>query len=167
VLLQPRRERILAVRGALVGVASILLIAVLPTGNSVIAKGGILLALWLILGSVLVYGVRFGTGWRAPRAPIIPLRFSGSTGRFALRKRGDGRQVEIVSEGVVLAEVTATDVQDEIAVNQPVPADELEELGSALGQAMTMAADADAAHLDWDDHGASADWSDQPGSTNW
>jgi hypothetical protein len=167
VLLQLRRERILAVRGALVGVASILLIAVLPTGDSAIAKGAMLLALWLTLGSVLVYGIPFGIRLRAPRTPTIPLRFSGPTGRFALRRRGDGRQIEIVSEGRVLAEVTATDARDEIALHAPVPPDALDELGSALGQAMTIAADADAAHLDWDDHGASADWSDQPDSRSW
>ena len=61
----------------------------------------------------------------------------------------------------MLAEVKATDLQDEIVLHA-VPPDELEELGSALGHAIEMVSDADEAHLDWDDHGASADWTDQP-----
>ena len=147
--------------------AGILLIAILPADYAVIARGGLLLALWLFFGSLLAYAGLHGRS-HASRAPFIPLRFSGPMGRLLLRKRGDGRHIEIVSEGVVLAEVKATDLQDEIVLHEAVPPDELENLGSALGHAIEMVSDADEAHLDWDDHGASADWdTDQPGSRRW
>ncbi len=156
----------LALRGALVGTLGLLMLAALPADNSVLAQGGLLLALWLCFASVLAYAARHGTRVRGNGASFIPLRFSGPTGRFTLRRRGDGRHVEIVSEGVVLAEVKATDLQDEIEFHA-VPPDGLEELGSALGQAIHMASDADEAHLDWDDHGASQDWTDRRSSARW
>ena len=165
-ILKYDRDLMLALRGALVGVTCLLLLAVLPAGYAVIAQGGILLALWLCFASVLMFAARHGTRSRAPRASFIPLRFSGPTGRFTLRRRGDGRHVQIVSEGVVLAEVKATDLQDEIELHA-VPSDGLEDLGSALGQAIELVSDADEAHLDWDDHGASDDWTDQPSSARW
>ena len=156
----------LALRGALVGVTGLLMLAVLPADNSVIMQGGILLALWLCFASVLVYAARHGTRSRAPRASSIPLRFAGPMGRFTLLNRGDGRHVQVVSEGVVLAEVKATDLRDEIELHA-VPPEALEDLGSALGQAIQVASDADEAHLDWDDHGASEDWTDRPSSKSW
>ena len=70
------------------------------------------------------------------------------------------------SEDVVLADIKATDLQDEIDLHA-VPPDALEDLGSALGEAIRVALDADDAHLDWDNHGASEDWTDQPSSKSW
>jgi hypothetical protein len=149
------------------GIAAVLLIALLPPDVSVIAQVGILVGLWLCLASLLVFTGRHWIRSRPLGTRSIPLRFSGSMGRFWLRTRGDGRHVEIVSDGVVLAEVKATDVRDEIELHEPVPSDELEELGSALGRAIEIVSDADEAHLDWDDHGASEERTDQPGSTRW
>ena len=143
----------------------LLMLAALPADNAVLAQGGLLLALWLFLPLCGLCGTSWDTSGGAG-ASFIPLRFSGPTGRFTLRRRGDGRHVEIVSEGVVLAEVKATDLQDEIEF-QAVPPDGLEELGSAIGQAIGMASDADEAHLDWDDHGASQDWTDRRSSARW
>lgn len=156
----------LALRGVLVGITGLLMLAVLPADNSLIMQGGILLALWLCFASVLVYAARHGTRSGDPRASLIPLRFAGPMGRFTLLKRGDGRHVQVVSEGVVLAEVKATDLQDEIELHA-VPPEALEDLGSALGHAIQVALEADEAHLDWDDHGASEDWTDRPSSTSW
>jgi hypothetical protein len=167
VILKYDRDQVLALRGALVGITGLLMLAVLPADNAVIAQGGILLALWLCFASVLAYAARHGTRSRAPGTSPIPLRFSGPTGRFTLRRQGDGRHVQVVSEGVVLAEVRATDLQDDIELHA-VPSDGIEDLGSALGQAIQVASDADEAHLDWDDHGASEDWdTDQGCSARW
>jgi hypothetical protein len=168
VVLRHDRDQAPALRGALVGATGLLLVALLPADASLIAQVGMLLALWLCFGSILIYAARQRTSSPARRPSSIPLRFSGPMGRFTLRRRGDGRHVEIVAEGVVLAEVKATDRRDEIELRETVSADELEDLGSALGQAIEIASDADDAHLDWDDHGASADWeADQPGSKTW
>jgi hypothetical protein len=176
VILQRHRELALALRGALVGAAGILVVANLPAGFPVIAQAGVLLSVWLFVGSLLLaYAARHSARSqssrsqpsRSPRTPSIPLRFSGSMGRFRLRPRGDGRHVEIVSEGVVLAEVKATDLQDQIEFREAVPSEDVEDLGSALGQAIELASHADEAHLDWDDHGASEDWTDQPASKAW
>jgi hypothetical protein len=166
VILNHDRDEMLALRGVLVGATGIVLMAILPADYAVIARGGLLLALWLFFGSLLVYA---GMHRRSqPHASFIPLRFAGPMGRLLLRKRGDGRHIEIVSDGVVLAEVKATDLQDEIVLHEAVPSDELENLGSALGHAIEMVSDADEAHLDWDDHGASEDWdTDKPGSRRW
>ena len=167
-LLKLDRDEALALRGALVGAAALLLIAILPADSSLIAQIGILLALWLCFGSVLVYVARHRTRSDPAGAPVIPLRFTGGMGRFALRRRGDGRHVEIVSEGVVLAEVKATDLRDEIQLREPIASDELEDLGSAIAQAIDIVSDADEAHLDWDDDGVSEDWdTDQPRSKGW
>jgi hypothetical protein len=77
------------------------------------------------------------------RAPI-PLRFSGPTGRFALRARGDGRTVEVIAGPQVVAKVIAADLGDEIVLHADAVTDnELEDLGSAIGQAIEMAAAAD------------------------
>ena len=165
-ILKDDRDLVLALRGVLVGITGLLMLAVLPADNSLILRGGFLLALWLCFASVLVYAALPGKRSRAPRASSIPLRFAGPTGRFSLRRRGDGRHVQILSEGVVLAEVKATDLQDEIELHA-VPSDAIDDLGSALGEAIRVASDADEAHLDWDDHGASEDWTDQPGSARW
>jgi hypothetical protein len=171
VILQRHRELALALRGALVGAAGILVVANLPAGFPVIAQAGVLLSVWLFVGSLLLaYAARHSASPqppRSPRTPSIPLRFSGSMGRFRLRPRGDGRHVEIVSEGVVLAEVKATDLQDQIEFHEAVPSEDVEDLGSALGQAIELASHADEAHLDWDDHGVSEDWTDQPVSKAW
>jgi hypothetical protein len=167
VILRHHPDRGLALRGVLVGIAAVLLVALLPADVSMIAQVGILVGLWLCLASLLVFAGGHWIRSQPPGTRSIPLRFSGSMGRFRLRTRGDGRHVEIVSDGVVLAEVKATDVRDEIELHEPVPSDELEELGSALGRAIEIVSDADEAHLDWDDHGASGELTDQPGSTRW
>ena len=166
-LLKLDRDEALALRGALVGAAGLLLIAILPADSSLIAQIGILLALWLCFGSMLVYAARLRTRSQR-RLPLIPLHSSGPTGRFSLRKQGDGRHVEIVDAGVVLAEVRATDQRDEIELHAAVPSNDLEDLGSAIAQAIDIVSDADEAHLDWDDHGTSENWeTDQPRSKGW
>ena len=166
VILRYDPDLVLVLRGALVGVSGLLLLAVLPAGDaSVIVQVGMLVALWLCLASVLVFAARHGIRSQPPRASHSAALLRPH-GQVPLRKRGDGRHVEIVSEGVVLAEVKATDLRDEIELHA-VPSDGLEELGSALGQAIELVSDADEAHLDWDDHGASEDWTDQPSSKGW
>jgi hypothetical protein len=167
-LLNHDRDLAMALRGALVGATGLLAISILPADSSWIAQAGILLAIWLCLGSMLVYVAEHRTRPQRVRLPLIPLHFSGPTGRFTLRRRGDGRQVEIVSDGVVLAEVKATDLRDEIELHEAVASEEIEELGSAIAQAIEIVSDADEAHLDWDDHGASEDWeTDEPRPRGW
>jgi hypothetical protein len=52
--------------------------------------------------------------------------------------------VEVVAGPAVVAEVRATDLRDEIVLHaETVPEEELADLGSAIGQAIEMAAAAD------------------------
>lgn len=146
-------------RATFVGAVGALLIVLIPVeATAPVVLAGALLAVWLIVASLVGLAGTHGSG-RRPLIAVapIPLRFSGPMGKFRLRKQGDGRVVEIVAEDVVLAEVRATDLRDEIDLRQAVADNELEDLGSALGQAMDIVHDADLAHLDWDDHGADAD----------
>lgn len=145
--------RLTYLRQALVGGMALLLIAAFGTGDvPLVALGCALLALWLSVSALATY-LRASALARGIRRPHIPLRFSGPMGRFVLRRRDDGRHVEVVVDGVVAAEVKATDARDEIDVRSaPTSAQELLEFGSALGQAIEMASAADAAHEEWDDH---------------
>jgi len=114
-----------------------------------------LLPLWLMVASLIAYVRCRHTGRQGVRGqPSIPLRFSGPMGRFSLRRRGDGRHVQVLAAGSVVAEVMATDLRDEIDFHVVVAPDEAADLGSAVGQAMEMVSAADEAHLDWDDHTA-------------
>jgi hypothetical protein len=131
---------------ALLGALPMLMIAFLPS-PWLLAWGVVaLLGLWLCVASLISYfGMRLqnSTTTMPHRAPI-PLRFSGPTGRFALRACGDGRKVEIVAGSHIVAEVIAADLGDEIVLHaDAVPDHELEELGSAIGQAIDIAATAD------------------------
>ena len=145
--------RLTYLRQALVGGVALLLIAAFGAGDvPLVALGCALLALWLSV-SALAAWLRASAVARGVRRPHIPLRFSGPMGRFILRRRADGRHVEVVVDGVLAAEVKATDARDEIDVRTaPASSRELLEFGSALGQAIAMASAADAAHEDWDDH---------------
>jgi hypothetical protein len=114
-----------------------------------------LLPLWLLCASLIVYvGMHHAARQGIQPRPPIPLRFSGPMGRFRLRRRGDGRHVQILAADAVVAEVRATDLRDEIEFHFDVSPDEARDLGSAVGQAIEIVSDADEAHVDWDDHAA-------------
>ena len=132
---------------AVLGAVAVLIIALMATSDrGPVAFSAGLLGLWLLAASLISY-VRQAHPHSAttmPRRPLVPLRFSGPTGRFALRQRGDGRRVEVIAGPEVVAVLTATDVRDEIVLNADmVPDAELDELGSAIGQAIEMVAVAD------------------------
>jgi hypothetical protein len=136
-----------ALSQALLGAAAVLIALLVPTRElGPLVWGAALLALWLCAASLISY-----FGMHLPRPPTtlsggrsIPMRFSGPTGRFALRRRGDGRKVEVTAGPLVVAEVTASDLRDEIVLHADgVPDEELPDLGSAIGQAIEMAAAAD------------------------
>lgn len=131
-----------AVLWAVVGVAFVLLIALLPIAPTQRLSAA-LLGVWLCFASVIRYlSLRAESSTQALR--WIPLKFSGELGRFELRPRGDGRRVEVRAGPVVVAEAIATDEQDVLVLNNPVVAEsELEVFGTALGQAIEMAAAAD------------------------
>jgi hypothetical protein len=158
-------------RHALVGALALLTLALLRGREiPVVAAVPALLALWLCLASVTLYVAlrsrRDGRPAKSFRG--IPLLFAGPTGRFALRRRGDGRQVDIIAGSAVVAEVRATDLRDEIDLHlDPVGVDELDDLGSALGQAMDMVVAADEAHEEWDDHGATHDMAEAAIPKTW
>lgn len=134
---------------AALGAFVVLLIVLLPSQEPwFLAWGAALLGGWLCVASLLTYlpprRPRVPRAGRDPRRPTIPLRFSGSTGRFVLRVRGDGRRVEVRSGPEIVAEVIAADSGDEIVVYPDiVPDNDLEHLGSAIGQAIEMAEAAD------------------------
>jgi hypothetical protein len=112
-----------------------------------------LLPLWLMVAWLIAYvGMHRMARDGVRHQPAIPLRFAGPMGRFSLRRRGDGRHVQVLATGTVVAEVRATDLRDEIDFHVLIAPDEASDLGSAVGQAMEMVSAADEAHLDWDDH---------------
>jgi hypothetical protein len=127
---------------ALVGVSFVLVIALLPI-PPMERSSAALLGVWLCFASVIRY-LTLRTKASPEAYRWIPLRFSGELGRFELRPRGDGRRVEVRAGPEVIAEAIATDEQDVLVFNNPDVADsELEAFGTALGQAIEMAAAAD------------------------
>ena len=139
--------RVTALARALLGVVGVLLGLLAATrGAGPVAWGSALLAFWLCAASLIRY---FGIGFPQPasevsRLRLIPLGFSGPTGRFSLRPRGDGRKVEVTAGSEIVAEVLASDLRDEIIIDYDAVEDgELPDLGIALGQAIEMAAAAD------------------------
>jgi hypothetical protein len=104
-----------------------------------------LVGVWILFAALTRYA-----GLRAVARPLtrsrwIPLRFTGELGRFQVRSRGDGRRVEVRAGVDVVAEAIATDDGDELLVDFEAPDDsELDAFGTAIGQAIEMAAAADA-----------------------
>ena len=145
---------VIALSRAVLGAVPLLLVALVPPIDRwpPVWLPAALLGLWLLVASFITYlrqALPHGSV-TMPRRPLIPLRFSGPTGRFALRQRGDGRRVEVIAGPQVVAEVIATDVRDEIVLNaDTVPDVELSDLGSAIGQAIEMVAAADEDAADW------------------
>jgi hypothetical protein len=142
-----------ALSRALLGTVGVLIALLVPDRDlGPLVWGPALLALWLCTASLISYfGMRLRQSEGAvARRRFIPLRFaSGPTGRFALRPRGDGRKVEVTAGPQVVAEVIASDVRDEIVLHaEAVPDEELRDLGSAIGQAIEMAAAADEERAD-------------------
>jgi hypothetical protein len=140
---QPRPPATPLIRAAL-GAFVVLMIVLLPSQEPwYLAWGAALLGGWLCVASLLSYFTprlpnRHGSPEPdGPKRPTIPLRFSGSTGRFVLRVRGDGRRVEVRAGPEIVAEVIAADSGDEIVVYpDEVPDDDLEHLGSAIAPAI-------------------------------
>jgi hypothetical protein len=103
----------------------------------------ILLGTWLAVG-----GVIRGAVASRPPAPDpqrqIPVRFSGSLGRYEVRTRGDGRRAEVRTRDIVLAELIARDDGDELVVDFSI-ADQpdVDAFGAAIGLAMEMVVAAD------------------------
>lgn len=133
-----------AIFGAILGALFVLIIAMVPLQPWQLNAAG-LLGAWLCLGSLITYWsmiVERTTPAETPR--WIPLRFSGPTGRFRLRPRGDGRRIEVCASSQVVAEVIAADSGDEIVLGpNPIAECELDEFGTALGRAIEMAVAAD------------------------
>ncbi|MGH2383939.1 MAG: hypothetical protein ACRDGB_02655 [Candidatus Limnocylindria bacterium] len=109
-----------------------------------LALATVLGAAWLCTSSLVHYTalrvIRWSYAMR--RAPTIPLRFAGPTGRFTLRRLDLGTKVEVRAGIDLIAEVTAADDGDEVVVRDvgTITATELSELGSAIGQAMEITA---------------------------
>ena len=137
--LPPERDALI---WAVVGVTFALVIVLLPMAPMQRLSAA-LLGVWLCFASVIRYlSLRADSSRHALR--WIPLRFSGDLGRFELRPRGDGRRVEVRAGPEVIAEAIATDEQDVLVFNDPiVDESEVEAFGTALGQAIEMAAAAD------------------------
>lgn len=131
-----------ALFSAVVGVSFVLVMLLMPIPPTQRASAA-LLGVWLCFASL----VRFLSLHVEPRGEArrwIPITFSGELGRFELRPRGDGRRVEVRDGPEVVAEAIATDEGDELVLNVPLVAEsELEAFGSAVGQAIEMAAAAD------------------------
>lgn len=137
-----RRRTLFAAVLAVAAVASVPLTeAAVP-----VTYAAALIGLWLLVAAL----VRYVTIRRRQDAPLfrrpIPIRFSGTIGRFRLRVQGDGRRVEVHAGDAVVAQAIATDEQDELVVDlETVDDAELDELGTAIGTAIRLVADADEA----------------------
>ncbi len=129
---------------AVLGASVVMVIALLPFRSSGFYPAA-LLGVWLCFASLIRYLeliAERSSPRETPRA--IPLRFSGPIGRFRLRRRGDGRRVEVRAGSQIVAQVIAADDGDEIVLEPEAVVDsELEAFGAALGQAIEMAAAAD------------------------
>ncbi len=154
---------------AVLGAVAVLVVGLLPSqATSEVTAAAALLGVWLCVSSLIGYseGRRPAIAPVDHPRPLIPIRFSGPTGAFSLRARGDGRLVQILAAKVAVAEVQASDFRDEIRILRPVTPDEVEDFGSALGQAIEMACAAEEAHMEWDDHApARQDW--RQASASW
>ena len=128
-----------------VALATLAIVAVLVTPVAfTIRYAAALIGVWLLFAALIRYA---GLKRRLPmltfRRPI-PIRFSGSLGRFTLRALGDGRRVEVRAGAEVVAEAVATDERDELIVDlEAVDDAELDDLGAAIGAAIEMVAVAD------------------------
>ena len=129
---------------AVLSASFVLIIALLPIPPWQLLPAA-LLGVWLSFASLIRYvGLRAARVSPAETSRSVPLRFSGPIGRFRLRPYGDGRRIEVRAGSQVVAEVIAADEGDEIVLNPEMVADsELEAFGTALGQAIEMAAAAD------------------------
>lgn len=138
-----RRATAQAVLRAALGVVALFVVTSLETYEPQhIALVVLLGAAWLLTSSVVhLVALRLG-GWLRSmrRAPTIPLRFTGSMGRFVLRRRERGARVEVHAGMEVVAEVVAGESGDEVRVYDiaAVSESELPELGSAIGQAIEI-----------------------------
>ncbi len=108
-----------------------------------IAVPTLLVGVWLGIGAGIHAVQLIASRSRAALAaiPSIPLSFAGPTGRFVLRRR-DRARIEVVAGDEVVAEIVADGQGDELVIYE-VPDDGetgLIELGSAIGQAIELAA---------------------------
>jgi hypothetical protein len=139
-LARAKRSTLRVVALASLYVAVVLLMPTTPMIRSAAALVGV----WVVFASLIRYaGLHRESPTFTFRRPI-PIRFSGSRGRFTLRSRGDGRRVEVRAGAEVIAEAIATDERDELVVDlETVDDTELEALGAAIGEAIEMVAVAD------------------------
>lgn len=138
-----RRATVQAVLRAALGVVALFVVTSLGTYEPQhIALVVLLGAAWLLTSSVVhLAALRIGGWLRSVRlAPTIPLRFTGSMGRFVLRRLERGARVEVHAGMEVVAEVVAGESGDEVLVYDiaGVAESELPELGSAIGQAIEI-----------------------------
>ena len=122
--------------------ATLAVVAFLVTpAPSTVRYAATLIGAWLLFAALIRYaGLKRQLPMPMFRRPI-PIRFSGSLGRFTLRALGDGRRVEVRAGADVVAEAVATDEQDELIVDlEAVDDTELDSLGAAIGQAIEMVA---------------------------
>jgi hypothetical protein len=125
-----------------VGAVAVGAVVLLDMSNPPLLAAGTLIAGgWLFLGSAVHLAVLWLTGVtpHALTARRIPLRFTGPTGRFVLRRTGRSH-VEVRAGHAVVAELKADGGQDELVVYDvaSLSAEELSDFGSAIGQAMDM-----------------------------
>jgi hypothetical protein len=125
-----------------IGVVAVALGMALP-GIHAARFAVVLLGTWLVIGTLIRHVASHRQA--APEAlPPIPIRFSGTLGRFRLRPRGDGRRVEVTSGDAIVAELIARDEGDELIVDFSL-ADEpdVDAFGAAIGLAIEMVVAAD------------------------
>ncbi len=135
----PRAKRMTLYKVALALVAVLVAVLVEPAAPT-IRYAAALVGIWLLFASLIRYAaLRRQLPMPAFRRPI-PIRFSGSLGRFTLRIR-DRRRVEVRVGAEVVAEAVATPERDELVVDlEAVDDAELDAFGAALGAAMELVA---------------------------
>lgn len=139
-LVRAKRSTLRAVAVAVLYVAVLQLIP----AASPIRLAAALIGVWIVVASLIRYMALDREHPMQVFRRAIPIRFSGSLGRFTLRPLGDGRRVEVRAGTEVVAEAIATDERDELVVDlETVDDAELDALGAAIGEAIEMVAAAD------------------------
>jgi hypothetical protein len=125
---------------ALVGAMAVLVVPVLSPGVPGMEQAGPLLGAWLCVSALIEW-----SRLRRMRPRSIPIAFHGPTGPFRLRVRRRGREVSVERGDRLVAQASTGTRGDRLVVHPDRVADvELEALGTAIGQAMHVIADASA-----------------------
>jgi hypothetical protein len=141
--------RRMAMRLAIMAAEVMLVVALLPSddGREPMRSGAAAMAFLIAVAAVWRWGALVRRAAARARRRLLPIWFERRmTGRFRLRPRRAGREVEIWAGYQLAAAVSVRPDRDEIVIYPWVELaeGEVDEMGAALGQAILIAARAEA-----------------------